>query len=81
MTPLQTIAPLSVADTRLCELAKNAFELGLRNGAVMHKESRQPSSVVVDVLLGSKFKKQRKALRRVYDAAFKFQKKHNGNSE
>ena len=47
----------------------------------MHKESRQPSSVVVDVLLGSKFKKQRKALRRVYDAAFKFQKKHNGNSE
>ena len=72
-TTLSTAA-ISVSDARLCDLAKEAFELGLRDGSGENAKKRS-SGKLAEGLLPNGIKEQRKVLRRIYNAAFKFQKK------
>ena len=74
-TATATISTISVSDARLCDLAKEAFELGLRDGGNGENAKPRRSGKLDEALLPNGIKRQQKVLRRIYDAAFKFQKK------
>lgn len=72
--PTIKTSPVEISDARLCDLAKQAFNLGLLDG---EKDNAKPcaSSKLNETLLPNGLKKQRKLLRKVYALAFNYNKR------